>query len=190
MNQSQLVRSASSIGMAGTAGQVLYGALAVFFPYPTITDSGFEVLWALANIGMVAGIVRLLALDVAQPRSAALLGGGLAILRTRDPDCSLWLAYCEPQGKRGHGRRRDDRADVRGYGHPRDLHSQGSSTRGLVALGAARAGRRSRRCAVLLHRQVGPLHPSRAALRAGLAVPELRRARARQGRCLRFPAHT
>jgi hypothetical protein len=80
MNQSQLVRSASSIGMAGAAGQVLYGAVAVFFPYPTITDSGFEVLWALANIGMVAGIVSWLALDVAQPRSAALLGGGLAIL--------------------------------------------------------------------------------------------------------------
>jgi len=80
MSQSQLVRRASSIGMAGAAGQVVYGVLAVFFPYPTITDSGFEVLWALANIGMVAGIVSWLALDVAQPRPAALLGGGLAIL--------------------------------------------------------------------------------------------------------------
>ena len=44
MDQSQLVGRASLIGMVGAAGQVLYGLLAVFFRYPTITDSGFEIL--------------------------------------------------------------------------------------------------------------------------------------------------
>ena len=80
MTRIQLVRRASSVGMVGAAGQVLYGLLAVFFRYPTITDTGFEILWALANVGMVAGVVSWVALDVARPRPVALLGGGLAIL--------------------------------------------------------------------------------------------------------------
>jgi hypothetical protein len=68
------------ICLAGSAIQILYGALAVLFPYPAITGSLYEALWALANIGMIGGTIGWLALDLARPRWLAGLGGGLAVL--------------------------------------------------------------------------------------------------------------
>jgi hypothetical protein len=53
--------------------------LACTFPYPTIADRPYEMLWALANIGMIASIAVWLANRVTT-RPLGLIGGGLAIL--------------------------------------------------------------------------------------------------------------
>ena len=74
-----MVRWMGRLAVAGAAIQVVYGVLACAFPYPTISDRPFEILWALANLGMIANIIVWLAIRVATPR-LALLGGGLAIL--------------------------------------------------------------------------------------------------------------
>jgi hypothetical protein len=66
--------------MAGATLQLVYGVLAVVWPYPQITAPVPELLWGLVNLGMVAGIVAWLAIDVARPRWLALIGGGVAIL--------------------------------------------------------------------------------------------------------------
>ena len=80
VENSHRARRAGLVCLAGASLQVLYGLLAVLFPYPAIAESGFEVLWALANVGMIAGVVGWLSLDVARPRRVAVIGGGLAIL--------------------------------------------------------------------------------------------------------------
>jgi hypothetical protein len=77
---SSIARPAGLVCLAGAAAQVLYGLLAVRFPYPATTGSGFEALWAVANVGMIGGVVGLLALDAGRPRRLALVGGGIAIL--------------------------------------------------------------------------------------------------------------
>jgi hypothetical protein len=41
--------------------------------------SPYEVLWVLANVGMIGGVVGWLAMDAAQPRLVGLVGGALAI---------------------------------------------------------------------------------------------------------------
>ncbi|HEY2795138.1 MAG TPA: hypothetical protein VGJ28_22445 [Micromonosporaceae bacterium] len=76
MNQRYLNR----VALAGAALQVVYGLLACVFPYPRITDPPFELVWALANVGMIANIAAWLSLGVARPRWLAAFGGGLAIL--------------------------------------------------------------------------------------------------------------
>jgi hypothetical protein len=80
MNRHRFVRYAGLVCLAGATIQVIYGLLALLFPYPEITESRYELLWALANVGMVGGVVGWLALDVARPRWVAVVGGGLAIL--------------------------------------------------------------------------------------------------------------
>jgi hypothetical protein len=74
-----MVKSVGRLAVAGAAIQIAYGVLACIFPYPTIADRPFEVLWALANIGMIASIIVWLANRVATP-TLGLIGGGLAIL--------------------------------------------------------------------------------------------------------------
>jgi hypothetical protein len=77
------VRAARSLGVVAMAGamlQLVYGVLAVVWPYPQITAPAPELLWGLVNLGMVTGIVAWLAIDVARPRWLALIGGGVAIL--------------------------------------------------------------------------------------------------------------
>jgi len=66
--------------MAGGALQLVYGVLAVVWPYPQIIVPALELVWGLVNLGMVAGIVAWLAIDVARPRWLALIGGGVAIV--------------------------------------------------------------------------------------------------------------
>lgn len=80
VKNSRRARRAGLVCLAGASLQVLYGLLAVLFPYPAIAESGFEILWGLANVGMIAGVVGWLSLDVARPRRVAVIGGGLAIL--------------------------------------------------------------------------------------------------------------
>ena len=74
-----MVKWAGRLAVAGAAIQIVYGVLACIFRYPTIADRPYEVLWALANVGMIANIVVWLANRVAT-RTLGLIGGGLAIL--------------------------------------------------------------------------------------------------------------
>jgi hypothetical protein len=80
MSGGRAVRSLGAVAMAGATLQLVYGVLAVVWPYPQIIAPGPELLWGLVNLGMVAGIVAWLAIDVARPRWLALIGGGVAIL--------------------------------------------------------------------------------------------------------------
>lgn len=80
MGNRHVAYRASLISLAGGTIQFVYGLLAILFPYPEILASRFELLFALANVGMIGGIVGLLALDVARPRALGVGGGALAIL--------------------------------------------------------------------------------------------------------------
>lgn len=81
MLKSLSTHQAGYIGIAGGIFQVLYGLLAIVFPYGPDQYYGWdEGLWILANIGMLAGIVGLLKLEVGQPRWLSKGGGFLAIL--------------------------------------------------------------------------------------------------------------
>jgi hypothetical protein len=79
MNRRGIARVAGLVCLAGATVQIIYGLLAVVFPYPAIIESSYEVLWMLVNVGMIGGVVGWLAVDVARPRLAARIGGGLAI---------------------------------------------------------------------------------------------------------------
>jgi hypothetical protein len=71
---------AGYICMAGGIFQVLYGLLAIVFPYGPDQYYGWdEGLWIVANIGMLAGIIGLLKLEAGQPRWLSKGGGFLAI---------------------------------------------------------------------------------------------------------------
>src|SRR3712207_6585435 len=81
MKNLRLAYYASLISFVGGFIQVLYGLLAIPFPYGPPTYYGWdEGLWALANLGMIGTIVGLVALDVAHPRGLAVMAGALAIL--------------------------------------------------------------------------------------------------------------
>jgi hypothetical protein len=69
-----------AVCLVGGAVQVIYGLLAIPFPYAESSYGWDEILWAAANVGMIGGVLGLLALDVARPRAVAQLGGVLAIL--------------------------------------------------------------------------------------------------------------
>jgi hypothetical protein len=69
-----------AVCLVGGAVQVIYGLLAIPFPYAESSYGWDEILWAVANVGMIGGVLGLLALDVARPRAVARLGGVLAIL--------------------------------------------------------------------------------------------------------------
>lgn len=83
MNNFQRARLASLFCLAGSTLQIIYGLLAIPFPpyaAPVNTLGWAEALWALVNVGMIGGVVGLVALDVAHPRWLAGIGGTLAIL--------------------------------------------------------------------------------------------------------------
>jgi hypothetical protein len=80
MDRQRTARIAGLVCLAGATVQVVYGVLAVAVGYPAIVEPRYEVLWALANAGMVAGAVGWLALDVARPRPLAMAGAALAVL--------------------------------------------------------------------------------------------------------------
>jgi hypothetical protein len=81
MNSKQrIARYASLVCLAGATVQIVYGLLAVLFAYPVIAEPRFELVWALAIVGMAGGVVGWLALDVARPRWVAVFGGWLAVL--------------------------------------------------------------------------------------------------------------
>lgn len=81
MEHRQVAYRASLVCLAGGTMQLVYGVLAIVFPYPRIIEHlQFDVLWALANVGMIGGVVGLLALDVARPQAMAKAGGVIAVL--------------------------------------------------------------------------------------------------------------
>ena len=81
MSRNQVARSASVMCLAGGTLQVNYGLLAIpLGPYSQANYGWDEVLWACATIGMIGGIVGLLAIDVARPRWLAWIAAALAIL--------------------------------------------------------------------------------------------------------------
>lgn len=69
------------VSLAGGVAQVLYGLLALFFPYgPDIYYGWDEALWIAAGVGMAGAIGGLLLLDVGAPHPLAWGGGLLALL--------------------------------------------------------------------------------------------------------------
>lgn len=70
---------AGTVGVGGAVIQLGYGVVALLWPYPTITDAPYEVMWALVNVGMVATVVGLTA--VLHPRFGRMVvtGGALAV---------------------------------------------------------------------------------------------------------------
>jgi hypothetical protein len=66
--------------LVGGAVQVIYGMLAIPFPYAESNYGWDEILWAAANIGMIGGVLGLLALHVARPPRVAQAAGALVIL--------------------------------------------------------------------------------------------------------------
>lgn len=78
MTRSQVVRASAAASVVGAGLQLGYGALAIADAYPRITADRYEVLWGLIQLGMVAGIAALVALDVARSRRTAVLGAAIA----------------------------------------------------------------------------------------------------------------
>lgn len=80
MSSGRAARRLGIVAMTGAALQLVYGVLAVVWPYPLIIAPAPELVWGVVNLGMLAGIAAWLAIDVARPRWLALIGGGVAIL--------------------------------------------------------------------------------------------------------------
>lgn len=80
MSSGRAARRLGTVAMTGAALQLVYGVLAVVWPYPLIIAPAPELVWGVVNLGMLAGIAAWLAIDVARPRWLALIGGGVAIL--------------------------------------------------------------------------------------------------------------
>jgi hypothetical protein len=73
-------RLASLICLAGGILQIIYGLLSIPFAFAQNNLGWDEALWALVNVGMIAGALGLLALDVVRPRWIAMIGVTLTIL--------------------------------------------------------------------------------------------------------------
>jgi MFS family permease len=71
---------ASMVGLVGGAVQIVYGLLAIVFSYGERLYGWDEALWAVANLGMIGGVLSLLFLDIARPRWLAQLGAALSVL--------------------------------------------------------------------------------------------------------------
>lgn len=80
MNNVRIAHFASLVCFAGGTIQILYGLLAIPFPYAENTYGWEEILLALGCVGMIGGTVGLLALDVVRPLWLAVTGAVLAVL--------------------------------------------------------------------------------------------------------------
>jgi hypothetical protein len=56
MSGGRAARRLGTVAMAGAALQLVYGVLAVVWPYPLIIAPAPELVWGVVNLGMVAGI--------------------------------------------------------------------------------------------------------------------------------------
>jgi MFS family permease len=75
-------RSMGLVCIVGAIVQIVYGLLSIPFPFydPNRYYGWDQVLWAVANIGMIGGALGLLTLDVGRPRWLALIGAVLSVL--------------------------------------------------------------------------------------------------------------
>jgi hypothetical protein len=80
MNNLRRAYLASLVCLAGGAIQIIYGLLAIWFPYGYQFYGWDEALWALANVGMIGGVLGLIFLDVGRPRWLARMGAALSVL--------------------------------------------------------------------------------------------------------------
>jgi hypothetical protein len=80
MNNLRRAYLASLVALSGGAVQIIYGLLAIWFPYGYHNYGWDEALWALAIVGMIGGVLGLLFLDVGRPRWLARLGAALSVL--------------------------------------------------------------------------------------------------------------
>jgi hypothetical protein len=80
MNNLRRAYLASLVCLAGATVQFIYGLLAIWFPYGYQFYGWDETLWALANGGMIGGVLGLIFLDVGRPRWLARLGAALSVL--------------------------------------------------------------------------------------------------------------
>jgi hypothetical protein len=71
---------AGLVALGGGAVQIVYGLLAIWFPYGNQFYGWDEALWVLANVGMIGGVLGLIFLDVGRPRWLARLGAALSVL--------------------------------------------------------------------------------------------------------------
>jgi hypothetical protein len=80
VNNIRIAHFASLVCFAGSTILIIYGLLAIPFPYAQNTYGWDEILLALGCVGMIGGTLGLLALDAARPRWLAATGAVLAIL--------------------------------------------------------------------------------------------------------------
>jgi hypothetical protein len=81
MNNVHRAYLASVVCLAGATIQIIYGLLAIPFGPYTEMDAGWdEILWALVNVGFIAGALGLLFLDVGRPRRLAVIGAAVSVL--------------------------------------------------------------------------------------------------------------
>lgn len=80
MKNIRIAHLASLVCFAGATIGIIYGLLAIPFPYAQNNYGWDEILLALACVGMIGGTLGLLALDAARPRWLAATGAVLAIL--------------------------------------------------------------------------------------------------------------
>ncbi len=77
----RVTRVLGSTAVVGALAMIGYGMLAVLFPYPRIAQGiSFELVWVVANVGVIAGIAGWAMTSGARPRTLALAGAGLAVL--------------------------------------------------------------------------------------------------------------
>jgi hypothetical protein len=55
MSGGRAARRLGTVAMAGAALQLVYGVLAVVWPYPLIIAPAPELVWGVVNLGMLAG---------------------------------------------------------------------------------------------------------------------------------------
>jgi hypothetical protein len=81
MNNVHRAYLASVVCLAGATIQIIYGLLAIPFGPYTEMDAGWdEILWALVNVGFIAGALGLLFLDVGRLRWLAVIGAAVSVL--------------------------------------------------------------------------------------------------------------
>lgn len=80
MNHSSFARLAGLVCLVGSLLQIIYGLLAIPFRYGESTVTWPEALWALVTVGVMGGVLGLLALGVARPRWIAVIGAALVVL--------------------------------------------------------------------------------------------------------------
>jgi hypothetical protein len=80
MNNLRRAFLASLVALSGGAVQIIYGLLAIWFPYAYQFYGWDEALWALANVGMIGGVLGVSFLDVGRPRWLARMGAALSVL--------------------------------------------------------------------------------------------------------------